>query len=126
MTKKQSVAGALFTLTTAGSVQYALAGETHAVNAAPIAPPTGTAPASFADIVQRVAPAVVSIDIEGKAAPRLALSEGAQIDPFSEQRRSPFGDLLRFFQDTPAQPQRLRARGRPAGGQPCGPWTVPW
>jgi len=32
----------------------------------PAAAPTGAAPASFADIVQRVAPAVVSIDIEEK------------------------------------------------------------
>ncbi len=49
-----------------------------AVNPAPVAPPAAAAPASFADIVQRVAPAVVSIDVEGKAGPRRVAMQGGR------------------------------------------------
>jgi serine protease Do len=53
----------------------------QAVNgrAAPAAaqPSAFNAPTSFADIIDRVAPAVVSIDVEGKAGPRRASFEGA-------------------------------------------------
>jgi len=62
------------------------------VNPAPTRPPVSVAPSSFADLVQKVAPAVVSIDIVGKA------------KPVSLQGQSPFGDqgplgpeLRRFF-----------------------------
>jgi serine protease Do len=41
----------------------------------PTPAPTGVAPASFADIVQRVAPAVVSIEVEEKGPTRAALTE---------------------------------------------------
>ncbi|MBS0332493.1 MAG: hypothetical protein JSS35_06980, partial [Proteobacteria bacterium] len=61
-------------LSLAGAAGYAVhaAAPGAAVNAQPQAPVTGTAPASFADIVSRVAPAVVSIEVEGKASPRPA------------------------------------------------------
>ena len=48
-----------------------------AVNARPLPAPTAGAPNSFADIIQHVAPAVVSIEVEGKLGPqRIADSEG--------------------------------------------------
>jgi serine protease Do len=54
----------------------------------PVNPPTGTptpaAPASFADIVARVAPAVVSIDVETKMGPRRALFSRGQSGPDSD------------------------------------------
>src|SRR4051794_16992873 len=67
---------------------------------APVNPPTVTAPIpgapkSFADLVQKVAPAVVSIDIVGKA------KEGpVALGPDSPLGQdSPFGpELRRFFQ----------------------------
>ncbi len=43
---------------------------------APAPAPTGVAPASFADIVQRVAPAVVSIEVEEKGPTRAAYQRG--------------------------------------------------
>ena len=57
--------------------------EAGAVNAGAPAP-AAAAPQSFADIVQRVAPAVVSIDVVDKATPRAAVLEGQGL-PF------PFG-----------------------------------
>jgi serine protease Do len=78
--------------------EVAIAAEPHAVNAAP-APAVGPAGLpSFADIVSRVAPAVVSIDIEGKTAPQHTVLQGGQDgdqDPFDG---SPFPpELRRFF-----------------------------
>jgi serine protease Do len=59
--------GAVAAIVAFAGGQWALAGPAGAVNPAPMAPrAASTAPASFADIVQRVAPAVVSIDIVGK------------------------------------------------------------
>jgi serine protease Do len=64
--------------------------------------PPAVAPASFADIVARVAPAVVSIDVEGKAGPNPAALSGP----------TPFGnggdgapDLRRFFQQQAPEAQ---------------------
>ena len=62
-----------------GHWAHAKSGEAGAVNppsAPPAAAPVPGAPASFADIVQRVAPAVVSIDVEGKAQRRPVAFEG--------------------------------------------------
>jgi serine protease Do len=77
----------------------------------PAAAPAPSTPRSFADLVQKVAPAVVSIDIVGKAeAGPVALGP----DPQSGED-SPFGpELRRFFQGLPerqAAPQPLRASG---------------
>jgi serine protease Do len=65
------------------------------VNPAPTPAPASVAPHSFADLVQKVAPAVVSIDIVGKAKP-VALQGG---NPFGED--SPFGPELRRFFNLP-------------------------
>src|SRR6185437_9638121 len=65
------------------------------VNPAPTPAPASVAPHSFADLVQKVAPAVVSIDIVGKAKP-VALQGG---NPFGEA--SPFGPELRRFFNLP-------------------------
>jgi len=55
---------------------------------APAAAPAAVAPASFADVVQRVAPAVVSIDMEAKARQRPAAAESAPfgLAPFGGER----------------------------------------
>jgi len=60
------------------------------------------APGSFADIVQRVAPAVVSIDVEGKAQPAPAMFESGPGGDDQDQGQGqgqdgPFGDLGRMF-----------------------------
>ena len=88
----------------------------------PTAAPTGVAPASFADIVQRVAPAVVSIDIEEKAsAHRSSLQRGPDSDEDDDggddsgQALPP--ELRRFFQQhgraipQPQQQQPQKASG---------------
>jgi serine protease Do len=76
MTKKRyfvsaAVAGALLLAGTSGYLARA------GVTPGPVNVPSAAAPASaypsFADIVQRVAPAVVSIDVEGKAPPAAAI-----------------------------------------------------
>ncbi len=69
----------------------------------PSAPPAGVAPVSFADIVQRVAPAVVSIDVESKAGPRrtafLEQRRGPDADQGDDEDQGiPGFDLRRFFQ----------------------------
>ncbi len=64
-----AIGAAAILLGSAGYWTAANAEAAGAVNARPMAPALGAAgaPASFADIVERVAPAVVSIDVEGKA-----------------------------------------------------------
>ncbi|HTI67339.1 MAG TPA: Do family serine endopeptidase [Caulobacteraceae bacterium] len=76
---------------------------------APAPAPRAGAPASFADIVQRVAPAVVSIDVEGKASRRpVALQQGPRgfdfgsPDDQGDGQDNPFGfDLRRLFPQMP-------------------------
>ncbi len=79
------------------------------------------APASFADIVQRVAPAVVSIDVESKAVPNPVAfpnGEGAPQFPFTapggpgDQGPAPF-DFRKLFPQQPdgAPAPRLHATG---------------
>lgn len=115
MTKKELLSGAVGGVAAAALLtfgQWAAAAENHVVNT-PQQAPAAVAPPSFADIVQRVSPAVVSIEVEGKAAPQAAEFQGPQappqIDPFTEQ--DPFGALRRFFQQGPQQPVPLRAAG---------------
>jgi serine protease Do len=90
----------------------------------PAAAPSGVAPASFADIVQRVAPAVVSIDVEEKAPARAA--NGRRGPSAGDQDDQDDGDLgalppqlRRFFEQRgrgqqdqqPQQEEPLRAAG---------------
>jgi serine protease Do len=64
-------------------------------------PPPG-APMSFADIIDRVSPAVVSIDVKGRADPRSALPRGFEGFPFDLlPQRPPRG------QGQPGQPPQL-------------------
>jgi serine protease Do len=68
--------------------------------------PVVGAPASFADLVQRVAPAVVSIDVEAKAIRQAAtLRQATPADPEDSGpgMLTPFGDLRRFFPQVPPQ-----------------------
>ncbi|MFI4963755.1 MAG: Do family serine endopeptidase [Caulobacterales bacterium] len=75
-------------------------------------PRASAVPASFADIVQRVAPAVVSIDIVGKAGPsHVAFGQGEGAAPFGGGQGFPFGQ---FFQQMPQQraaPMRATGSG---------------
>ncbi|MBS0332799.1 MAG: Do family serine endopeptidase [Proteobacteria bacterium] len=118
MTRKDLVSSALVgavagSLAMAGGHWALAANVPGAVNSAPIAPARSVAPASFADIVQRVAPAVVSIDVVGKARPSpAALGQGG---PFGgdEGQGSPFDGLPFLFHrfQGPAQPTPMRASG---------------
>jgi len=76
------------------------------VNPAPTRPPASVAPTSFADLVEKVAPAVVSIDIVGKA--KAAPTALQQDDPLGED--SPFGPQLRRFFNLPQGQGRGRQR----------------
>jgi serine protease Do len=119
---KFGVAAAALSLAGAGGYAvHAAVGPGGAVNAQPVAPVTGAAPASFADIVQRVAPAVVSIEVEGKAGPRRVVEGlGGGGDGDDEDGGLPQGlppELRRFFQQgpnggqAPAQPMRAAGSG---------------
>jgi serine protease Do len=90
----------------------------HAVNAVPVAPPPAAAPVSFADIVARVAPAVVSVDVEGKAKtqPAIAFGPGGDDDQGQEALPPGFPDLRRFFGAPGGQQQRaVPMRGTGSG-----------
>ena len=91
----------------------------QAVNAAPSPAPasvtaTGAAlgaPASFADIIERVAPAVVSIDVEGKIGPdHAALESGGGDGDDDDQGGVPF-DFRKMIPQQPAKPQPMQATG---------------
>ena len=91
--------------------------EGHAVNARPSAPaPVSPGAPSFADIVQRVAPAVVSIDVDGKVSqvsgPRSFRFGGPGNDDDSDLDGLPF-EFRRFFQQAPQdlQPQVMHGAG---------------
>ena len=74
----------------AGGYYARASAEGGAVNAPGYSTPLAGAPMSFADIVQRVAPAVVSIDVEGKVGPsRTAYSGGQGGWPFTFRFGSP-------------------------------------
>ncbi len=77
------------------------------------------APASFADIIERVAPAVVSIDVEGKIGPSRAALQGAS--PFAspgdgdqddegQGGAAPF-DFRQLIPQQPSRPQPTQATG---------------
>jgi serine protease Do len=102
---------ALCAAATGGYVARAGGAADGAVNARPAPSAAVGAPVSFADIVQRVAPAVVSIEVEGKAGPRrIALDEDGQDDGAPPQNLPP--ELRRFFQQVPqAKAQPMRGAG---------------
>jgi serine protease Do len=105
-----AAAGALGAALVVAGGQYALAAEPQAVNAAPAAPSAAPLP-SFADIVERVAPAVVSIDVEGKGKNRLAASHPGSDDDDDSGANGIPPELRRFFRQGPGQAQPLRATG---------------
>ncbi len=112
----------------AGGYYARASAEDGAVNSPRAAASAPGVPMSFADIVQRVAPAVVSIDIEGKAGPaQAAYSEQQGQGPFpfrfgppgggdnddgdgDGDQSGPFG-FFGFPQAQPAVPQKMRASG---------------
>ncbi|MGZ6013661.1 MAG: trypsin-like peptidase domain-containing protein, partial [Caulobacteraceae bacterium] len=108
---KAGVAAAALALAVAGGyVAHADGVVSGAVNAHPAPPPGAAALPSFADIVQRVAPAVVSIEVEGKIGPR----------PIVEQFGGGGGDFdglppefQQFFRQIPrqVQPQTMHGAG---------------
>ena len=86
----------------------------------PAPAPSSAAPASFADIVQRVAPAVVSIDVEEKGPTRAAYvhrgddqdDQGdGDLDSLPPQLRRFFEQRGRGQQDQPQDQEPLRAAG---------------
>jgi serine protease Do len=83
-----------------------------AVNAPGAMSPVEGAPTSFANIVQRVAPAVVSIDVVEKAKPSPAAAQGLGAFPFGDPQFNPFGlDLRRMFPQQPQHQPPVRATG---------------
>jgi serine protease Do len=108
-------AGAL-ALAAAGGYWTRADAEAGAVNAGA---PAAAAPQSFADIVQRVAPAVVSIDVVEKAAPQSAALEGPGGLPFpfgqggQNGQDGPFG--FQFRQLIPQQPDTGPMRATASG-----------
>ena len=85
-----------------------------------LAAPASVAPASFADIVQHVAPAVVSIDIEEKAPPRASLRlRGPDAEDQDDDEGGGLGalppELRRYFEQrgraAPQSQEPMRASG---------------
>jgi serine protease Do len=123
-----ALSGVAIYSTQAGAAQTGAARESSRdakpVNA-PAPAPAGVAPVSFADIVQRVAPAVVSIDIEEKGPIRTAFSgrgpraEDQDEDGGPDEFEGLPPQLRRFFeqrgrgqqQEEPQQPVRAQGSG---------------
>ncbi|HEY5410048.1 MAG TPA: trypsin-like peptidase domain-containing protein, partial [Caulobacteraceae bacterium] len=115
-------------LAAAGGYWARASAETGAVNGPAIAAPAAGAPTSFANIVQRVAPAVVSIDVEHKAGPSQTAYSSQGGNPFSfrfgapgdgdgdgqgdsdQGPGAPFG-FFNLPQMQQAQPQLMKASG---------------
>src|SRR5437660_1569539 len=106
---KAGVAAAALAMAGAtGYVAHAGAAQGGAVNAKPTAPVNAPLP-SFADIVQRVAPAVVSIEVETKVGPSAIAAPFGGGGGDSDQIPPEF---RRFFQQgQPARPQTMKAAG---------------
>jgi len=109
---KAGVAAAALALAGAGGYAvHAEAVQAGAVNARPAAPPTGQAGLpSFAPIVERVAPAVVSIEIEGKVGPSPIAAQGFG-GPDLDQLPPELRRLIPQFQGPQARPQTMHAAG---------------
>lgn len=81
-------------------------------------PPVAGGPASFADIVENVAPAVVNIQVTKvtKAQPTSGLPYGSQGPQGDEGPQSPFDQFFgRFFQFPPGQMPERRMEGQGSG-----------
>ena len=110
--------GAMAALLACAGGDWALAGVPGPVNARPVTPPpVAGAPMSFADIVQRVAPAVVSIDVVSKAHPSQT-AVGGEEGPFGgggDNAGPPlppgFEQFFRHFSPQNAQPRRGTGSG---------------
>jgi serine protease Do len=107
-------AAALCAAATAGYAVHAGVGPEGAVNARPIPNAAVAAPASFADIVQRVAPAVVSIEVEGKIGPRRIDAEGGDEGEGGLPQGLP-PELRRFFEQRQGQQQAQPMHGAGSG-----------
>ena len=110
-------AGALGLAVAGGYVARAGVGPDGAVNARPMSSTGLGAPVSFADVIQRVAPAVVSIEVEGRAGPqRIAQSgPGAQAPQGDDDSDGPPLDLRRFFPQQPNGAQSAPTHGAGSG-----------
>jgi serine protease Do len=116
------VATAALGLAGAGGYMARAAGQPGAVNARPIPSATVGAPASFADIIQRVAPAVVSIEVEGHLGPQPIAQNGPSFGTpddgdgqgDGQSNGLPF-DLRRFFQQVPQEAPSAPIRGAGSG-----------
>jgi serine protease Do len=98
-----------------GYFAHAASSPAGAVNATPV-PAMAGAPASFADIVQRVAPAVVSIDVEGTR--KVAFTGQAPFGfrlPDGDDDEDSQGDLRRFFQQRPEAREAPRMQAQASG-----------
>jgi serine protease Do len=127
MTKKELLFGAVGALSAAailagGQMAAAAVNDGGAVNAHPIAPVAAAAPPSFADLVERVAPAVVSVDVEGHAGRRATSfqGQGPGGNPFGDDGGGggdgdPLGAFRHLFPQVPDQsqaaPRPMRATG---------------
>ncbi|MFL5297024.1 MAG: Do family serine endopeptidase [Phenylobacterium sp.] len=111
--KAGAAAAALALAGAGGYAVHAQGGAAGAVNARPTPPAGATALPSFADIVQRVAPAVVSIEVEGKVGPRAVVAPfgGGDGDEGGSSALPP--GFQQFFQQLPrqTQPQTMKAAG---------------
>jgi serine protease Do len=114
MTKKELFAGALGAIAATAIVaggQMAVAAETGAVNAHPIAAGAGAGMPSFANLVERVAPAVVSVDVESHAGRQATALSGE--DGQSGGQDGEDGDPLGAFRRLLPQGQNPQARQAP-------------
>ena len=120
MTKKELFSGAVGAIAATAIVaggHFALAAEPGAVNARPITSTATAAPASFADLVERVAPAVVSVDVEGHPTRHPASLQGNPFgggDGDDQSDGDPLGQFRKLFpqgQGGQAKPQPMRATG---------------
>jgi len=95
-----------------GYYAHAGGGPTGAVNANPLPSAAVGAPTSFADIIQKVAPAVVSIEVEGKVGPQRIGAFGQDGDGDGGIPDGLPPELRRFFQQAPqAQARPMRGAG---------------
>lgn len=116
-TRKSLTAGAaalaLCAAAVGGYAAHAGGAAEGAVNSHPVASASIGASVSFADIVERVAPAVVSIEVEGKAGPQRIIDSDGGEDGGLPQGLPP--EFRRFFQQIPQQQQPQRMHGAGSG-----------
>ena len=122
MTKKELLFGAAGAAAAAailagGQMAVAAANDGGAVNAHPIAPLNASAPPSFADLVERVAPAVVSVDVEGHMGRQATALEGdeGQFGGQDGDDGDPLGAFRRLFPQIPGPQQQQRGPMRATG-----------